>query len=513
MMKDYEDFPPYGVWNTTNTTTFCDNYSCDQYVQETDHKDELRYQNNLLKYYLIGICGMTICCFGIVGNIMSVIILTRRVMRSSTYSYLTALALSDTVFLLFTMMIARPDTKAPKMGVVSNYPDSFYAYTFWFVHASAITCQVTSIWLTLAFTVDRYIMICHPFKAERWCSIKRARWVILGLVLAGIAFNFIRFFEYTYGLLHVPKLDESVTFNMSAFHFNDSNFNGTNVDYLLNSYHSQGYKSIVVIEYTSLGENPFFKKFVHSWLYLTCVAGIPFIALIVLNTFLIIAVHNSRRKGKMINVKEKRRNDTTIMLIGVIVIFLICEGPALISRMIYALNYENSIKSTFYNTYSEVSNLLVTLNSAINIVPYYFFGKKFRQQFWRVFCSCVLTKEEIRKITRSLSVSMDRRFSNAGPNGHEMNHIAAFQVAQREENKIYKNSIAVPLILNIEERPSIDTQNPFLSAHQNHFIDDMSPTESEHTNDQKKILVNLEANGNCEITVESCSDCQSNAIL
>ncbi|CAG2203323.1 unnamed protein product [Mytilus edulis] len=515
MMKDYEDFTTNDVWNyTTNSSENHSHLYFSDYTPPDGGEDyEGSYQRKLITYYVSGICGMTICCLGIVGNVMSVIILTRRVMRSSTYSYLNALALSDTLFLLLTMLLARRDTKEPVQGDVNNFPDSFYAHTFPFVHAACLTFQVTSIWLTLAFTVDRYIMICHPFKAERWCSIKRARWVILGLVLAGIAFNFIRFFEYKYEKITYVDMGGILDFNMTA------NFTKAQQDQMMNSIN---YKEAYVNSFTELGNNPLFHKVVHIWFYLTCVAGIPFIALFVLNTFLIIAVHNSRKKGKLINAKEKRRNDTTVMLIGVIVIFLICEGPALISRMIYALHFEN-IKSISYIKFSEISNLLVTLNSAINIVPYYFFGKKFRQQFWRVFCSCVLTKEEIRKITRSLSVSMDRRFSGAnGHGGHEMNNIAVYhqqqqlnqQQQQKEENKVYKNSIAVPLILNIEQRTSIDTQNSFFPAHENECLEDLSPTNTELTNEQKKILVNLEANGNCEITVESpCSDCQNNVIL
>lgn len=504
MMKDYEDFTLDGMWNVSNTSMLCSNHSC----IPNDEKDELRYQISLLRYYLIGICGMTICCLGIVGNIMSVIILTRRVMRSSTYSYLTALALSDTFFLLFTLLIARQDINEPKLGDLDNYPDNFYARTFWFVHACAITFQVTSIWLTLAFTVDRYIMICHPFRAERWCSIKRARWVIFGLVVGGIVFNFIRFFEYTTKRTEFPILTPDMQmFNMSSF--NTSDVNETHAEIGMSYFSFSTLETRDTIMYTRLGESTLFKKIVHSWFYLTCVAGIPFIALFTLNTFLMIAVHNSRKKGKMINAKEKRRNDTTVMLIGVIVIFLICEGPALIARMIYALGHDKLLHLWSYNLFSEVANLLVTLNSAINIVPYYFFGKKFRQQFWRVFCSCVLTKEEIRKITRSLSVSMDRRFSNAGPNGHEMNNIALFET-KKEDSKVYKNSIAVPLILNIEERTSFDTNNPFLMAHQNSYVMDDSPTDSEVTSDQKKVLVSLEANGNCEIMLDSpCSDCQN----
>lgn len=96
------------------------------------------------------------------------------------------------------------------------------------------------------------------------------------------------------------------------------------------------------------------------------------------------------------------------MLIGVIVIFLICQGPALVSRIMYAFRpMSASTKPGF--TLNEVGNFFVLLNSAINIVPYYLFGRKFRNEFWRLFCACCFDKDELRRIIRSYSLSVDQR--------------------------------------------------------------------------------------------------------
>ena len=181
--------------------------------------------------------------------------------------------------------------------------------------------------------------------------------------------------------------------------------------------------TIYGIERTSIGTNAIFLKVMHSWFYLICVCGIPFLTLVILNAFLIRAVHLSRLKGKEINAREKHRNDTTIMLIGVIVIFLICQGPALVSRMIYAFE-PGSTNNKIVFTLNEVGSFLVILNSAVNIVPYYLFGKKFRSEFWRLFCTCFFDQDELRRIVRSYSVSMDNR-RNSQHNGMEMNGLGA----------------------------------------------------------------------------------------
>ena len=43
---------------------------------------------------------------GVVGNLVSILVLTRRRMRSSTNSYLTALAVSDTLYLVVTFTLS-----------------------------------------------------------------------------------------------------------------------------------------------------------------------------------------------------------------------------------------------------------------------------------------------------------------------------------------------------------------------------------------------------------------------
>lgn len=342
-------------------------------------QDDAKYEKALLNYYLMGIGGTTLCAVGIVCNILSVIVLTRRVMNSSTYSYLSALAVCDTLALFLTMIIflLSDDTKYPENGKFV-WTTPAYARLFPYLHPAAVTFQVTSIWLTLAFTVDRYIMICHPFKAERMCSVSRARKVIVGIYALGALFNIPRFLEYTSNKIEVPST-------------------------------SGGQNTILVVQYTRIGSSQLFIDMVHSYLYLTFVCGIPFLTLAILNTFLIYAVHMSKKNGRLINAKEKKRNDTTVMLIGVIILFLVCQGPALLSRMVYAIDIKRATASMTFHKVNEVGNFLIIVNSAINILPYYFFGKRFRREFWRLFCVCFLSKNELKKMKRSMSFSVDRR--------------------------------------------------------------------------------------------------------
>ncbi|CAG5128914.1 unnamed protein product [Candidula unifasciata] len=378
-------------------------------------RSEMEEDREKLLYYLIGIGGSIVCCLGTIANAVSIAVLTRRSMRSSTYTYLAALAACDSLVLFLTLLIIINDTQHPDSP---KQTDQFHAILFPFVHPTAVVFQVTSIWLTLAFTVDRYIMICHPFKAERMCRRSRARRVIISIYIMGVAFNIPRFLEYR-----------------------------TIIDTLPVTPNSSQVITVYGIHTTPLGNSVLFRELIHSWLYLLFICGIPFLTLVILNAFLIRAVHLSRLKGKEINPREKHRNDTTIMLIGVIVIFLFCQGPALVSRMIYAFQ-PASESTTAGFTLNEVGNFLVLLNSAINIVPYYLFGRKFRLEFLRIFCSCTLDKDDARRMSRNYSVSFDhRRLSQY--NAIEMNGVA-------QNNCNYQNTVVSVETINTSQ-PHVDT--------------------------------------------------------
>ncbi|ELU17361.1 hypothetical protein CAPTEDRAFT_228436 [Capitella teleta] len=345
-------------------------------AQLKDMKSALHhtYIREMIIYYLMGIGGTSVCCMGLIGNIVSLVVLSQRSMRSSTYSYLAALAVCDLLVLVCTLALLAKDVNRPVEGQ-QRWPwdEGVYPHLFPILHPAAFTFQVTSVWLTLAFTVDRYIMICHPFEAEPFCTVSRARKVIATLCVASIIFNIPKYFEY-------KTLD--IVVNPVA--------NVTRVG----------------CDLTNFGKSHIFRQLYHSWFYITFVCGVPFVSLAVLNSFLIHAVHLSRQRGKEINSAERKRNDTTIMLISVVVVFFICQMPALVSRTIWAFEDDpNAFRRLHLYALNEIGNFLIILNSSVNIVPYYFFGQRFRRQFWRIFCRCLLKNKRFQTLTASYSIS------------------------------------------------------------------------------------------------------------
>uniref|UniRef100_A0A8D3B728 Thyrotropin-releasing hormone receptor n=1 Tax=Scophthalmus maximus TaxID=52904 RepID=A0A8D3B728_SCOMX len=114
---------------------------------------------------------LLVCGVGIVGNIMVVlVVLTTRHMRTPTNCYLVSLAVAD-----LTVLVA---------AGLPNVADSLTG-TWVFGHAGCLgitylqylginvsSCSIT------AFTVERYIAICHPMKAKTMCTVSRAKRII-----------------------------------------------------------------------------------------------------------------------------------------------------------------------------------------------------------------------------------------------------------------------------------------------------------------------------------------------
>uniref|UniRef100_A0A672YHE0 Thyrotropin-releasing hormone receptor n=1 Tax=Sphaeramia orbicularis TaxID=375764 RepID=A0A672YHE0_9TELE len=130
---------------------------------------------------------LLVCGVGIVGNIMVVLVVfTTRHMRTPTNCYLVSLAIAD-----LTVLVA---------AGLPNVSDSLTG-TWVFGHAGCLgitylqylginvsSCSIT------AFTVERYIAICHPMKAQTVCTVSRAKRIIAGVWIFTCVYCMLWFF-------------------------------------------------------------------------------------------------------------------------------------------------------------------------------------------------------------------------------------------------------------------------------------------------------------------------------
>ncbi|XP_068999476.1 thyrotropin-releasing hormone receptor [Embiotoca jacksoni] len=113
-----------------------------------------------------------ICGVGIVGNMMVIlVVLTTKHMRTPTNCYLVSLAAAD---LMVLTAAGLPNiTDALHGQWVYGYAGCLGITYFQYLGINASSCSIT------AFTVERYIAICHPIKAQFLCTLSRAKKIIM----------------------------------------------------------------------------------------------------------------------------------------------------------------------------------------------------------------------------------------------------------------------------------------------------------------------------------------------
>ena len=304
-------------------------------------------QLRAFEYYITAVVTNIVIILGLIGNILAIAVLSRRNMRSSTNNFLRALAVWDSVILVSTALLMTLPISVPDIFMNILFP-----YSFCFVYPLALTAQTATIWLTVSFTVERYIAVCHPLKAASMCTIKRAK-VVIALVSVGSAiYNITRWLE--------RRLVWDAAVNRTTF------------------------------EPTSLLHSETYIKIYYSWLYLPIMCFIPLMILAVMNTYLILAVKRSQQQRADMNVRQSRENNVTIMLVAVVAVFIVCQVPALVYNVAYAIDKLTVETGTAWAVLSVIRNFLVTLNSAINFLLYCAFGQKFRKIFMLTFCRCIV---------------------------------------------------------------------------------------------------------------------------
>ncbi|XP_059848417.1 thyrotropin-releasing hormone receptor-like [Hypanus sabinus] len=113
----------------------------------------------------------TICGTGIIGNIMVVlVVMTTRRMRTPTNYYLVSLAMADLMVLVAAGLPNISDSLIDEWiyGHVGCMGITYLQY----LGINASSCSIT------AFTVERYIAICHPMKAQSICTVSRAKKIV-----------------------------------------------------------------------------------------------------------------------------------------------------------------------------------------------------------------------------------------------------------------------------------------------------------------------------------------------
>lgn len=212
--------------------------------------------------------------FGILGNIISMIILSRPQMRSSINYLLIGLARVDTILIITSILL---------FGLYGIYPYTGYMFSYYYdiqPHmASALyflttACHTASTYLTVTVSFDRFVAVCNPLKARSLCTYRRARIYVISVMIFSIIYN-------------IPKLWESNIYS---------------------DYHPEMNVTIYCVRMSDLRDNVSYKAIYVTWCYFLFMHLIPCFSLLVLNICIYRQVRNSF--FKYVKYNDNNRSET-----------------------------------------------------------------------------------------------------------------------------------------------------------------------------------------------------------
>jgi len=324
---------------------------------------------------------------GLVGNVVSFVVLLRDRGRSATSFLLQALAVADTMVLVAAVPLYIIPPIYPYTGQLATYYAAYLSITpvLWPVYFIPYTFTVL---VTVLVSMHRYCAVCKPFvsrcarivatsSAEIGISgggggiggiggsgrirhgggggsvsinfspstARQARCRVAGLAAFSIVYNIPRFFEY-----------ESVPMCIDAD--NETQY---------------------VFKISSFGDNRLYRILYSNVLYFIVIHGGPLLLIGFFNVKLIMALKRRQRRWAEMG-KGWYQQDVSLVLVVVMCVFIVCQTPTFIDHILWTfVDDTERACGRWHYYYTAISDVLVIFNSSVNFVIYILTSRNFRQ--------------------------------------------------------------------------------------------------------------------------------------
>ena len=307
-----------------------------------------------IKYYLSSVVSPILCAIGLTGNVLNILVLTRRRIQSAidcsmeraAYMGLIALAVSDFLYCLCTL----PDAFLSRQHVMFTARDFWLYYTVGGKYLQNVFSHIST-WLTVIMAGGRYAAICHPLHARLFVHAKGTRvaialvfviWSCLGLPIL-----------WTYAIYDIQCKDGS---------------------------------AVYILDHGSFALNRALKT---AFMYVWTVFGyvVPVCVLAFCNAHLIKALRESykmRQEYRVHGRTPQHNTRITPTLVAIVIMFLVLVSPSEIIQFIFYAIEGTSVESL--NLAIVVTNILHTMNFAVNFVLYCCVNSHFRDTLRDIMC-------------------------------------------------------------------------------------------------------------------------------
>ncbi|XP_078093338.1 putative G-protein coupled receptor 139 [Mustelus asterias] len=315
----------------------------------------------LQKVYYIALCAL-----GIPGNLFAIYIICHRACSFSktTTIYLTALAVSDSVCLIWAAIL--------NLTKLWLGPNASWVYTPWWcisiiLEYGTILC---SVWIIMAFTIERYIVLTNKRLKYHITKPKNALWAVATVVILSYISAFLAFL-------------------MNKFVRRTSASNRSTLMNYTSDWHGE----------CALFNNTHFPKII--WLQTVISGGIPYLLILIFSILIAYRLYAKTKihsefentTFKLTRIKIKK----SLQILLVVSFTAVALGlPRFISECLPddfgGVNYFDY--NTMTNMIPDILFMLQWFNSAINFWLFSSASSAFRQE-----CVVILTSHACRKQT------------------------------------------------------------------------------------------------------------------
>ncbi|EDW73578.1 uncharacterized protein Dwil_GK16576 [Drosophila willistoni] len=322
-------------------------------------------ENNRIEFWVCGVMLNIVGILGILGNVISMIILSRPQMRSSINYLLTGLARCDTMLIITSMLLFGIPSIYPYTGHFFGYYNYVYPFISPAIFPIGMIAQTASIYMTFTVTLERYVAVCHPLRARALCTYGRAKIYFIVCVCFALAYNMPRFWEVLTVTYQLPDTD----------------------------------RILHCVRPSRLRRDlKYINVYIH-WCYLIVNYIIPFLTLAILNCLIYRQVKRANRERQRLSRSEKREIGLATMLLCVVIVFFMLNFLPLV------LNISEAFYQLIDHKVTKISNLLITINSSVNFLIYIIFGEKFKRIFLLIFFKRRLSRDQPDLIHYESSIS------------------------------------------------------------------------------------------------------------
>jgi len=322
---------------------------------------------NIIEELLYTRVVVAICCFGLLGNAVNLVVLSTQSYRMQSGRMqqfarigLMALAVSDSLFCL--SILPHGFVERDPVTTTVNFSLVYSAYGESVINVFAMI----GTWLTVAMATGRYAAVCYPFKARAAIGRTVALRLIAVVCFACVLFNIPRFFRNSIEACP-PWSDDSQDLHQSVY-----------------------FRWFGPLHTNRRGD----LELVYVWIYFLVSVMVPLVVLVFTGCRLICFLRRGRLEGAEAEERVAAAIDVgrfhdvdrsfTITLIAVALMHTVLVSPAELTNFSRGVLLQADHTSDGYQVYNLLTSVLNTLQAAnysFNFLLYCAVNVAFRRRF------------------------------------------------------------------------------------------------------------------------------------